>query len=99
MTMQSNQWMLLVYKIPTQPTRLRLQIWRKLQRMGAVYLQDAVCLLPSRPELDENMQYGAENIQEMGRTCHLFSARATLPGWPQQVPKDFRAPADNEHHE
>src|SRR5437899_2513667 len=49
MATESQKWTLLVYRIPAQPTRLRLQIWRRLQKMGALYLQNAVCLLPSRP--------------------------------------------------
>jgi hypothetical protein len=94
--MDSSQtaWTLLVYKIPTQPSRLRLLIWRKLQAMGAVYLQDAVCLLPARPDLDENMAYVANSIQEMEGSCHLFSATALLPGSNESIVKEFSEQAD-----
>lgn len=94
MTESTKTWCLLVYKIPSQPSRLRLQIWRKLQRMGAVYLQDAVCLLPSRPELDENMLYIATSIEEMGGSCHLFRAESSLPGGDKRLLEDFQALAD-----
>ncbi|HZO88178.1 MAG TPA: Chromate resistance protein ChrB [Chthonomonadaceae bacterium] len=90
-----NDWTLLVYKIPAHPTRLRLQIWRKLQRMGALYLQNAVCLLPARPDLVENMHYMAAAIEEMGGTCHLFAASALLPGEAQRLAQEFRALADS----
>src|SRR5262249_28104740 len=89
------EWTLLIYKIPAHPTRLRLQIWRKLQRMGALYLQNAVCLLPSRPDLVENMHYVAGAIEEMGGTCHLFSASALLPGETGRLADEFRALADS----
>jgi hypothetical protein len=92
-------WTLLVYKIPTQPTRLRLLIWRKLQAMGALYLQNAVCLLPSRPDLNENMQYIAAQIEEMGGSCYLFSASALLPGSEERLAEDFRAQADDQLEE
>jgi hypothetical protein len=95
MAKQTNNWTLLTYKIPAQPTRLRLKIWRKLQSMGAVYLQDAVYLLPSRPDLDENMAYVANSIQEMGGTCHLFSAAALLPGSDEAIATEFRVQADS----
>jgi hypothetical protein len=87
-------WTLLVYKIPSQPTRLRLQIWRKLQRMGALYLQDAVCILPARPDLDENMQYIAESIAEMGGTYHLFHAKAFFPDGDARLAEGFQGLAD-----
>ena len=88
-------WTLLVYKIPTQPTRLRLLIWRKLQAMGALYVQNAACLLPARADLDENMQYIAAQIEEMGGTCYLFAAFAILPGSAERLVDEFRVQADN----
>src|SRR5262249_33043743 len=90
----NHDWILLVYRIPAQPSRLRLWIWRKLQRMGALYLQNAVCLLPNRPELAENMQYVADAIEEMGGACHLFSASTVLPESPERLEAEFRALAD-----
>jgi len=62
--------------------------------MGAIYLQDAVCLLPARPELDENMLYIATSIEEMGGSCHLFQAQSSLPGGDGQLVQDFQKLAD-----
>ena len=94
-----SAWTLLVYKIPTQPSRLRLQIWRKLQAMGGLYVQNAACLLPSRPDLDENMQYIAAQIEEMGGSCYLFSASTLLPGSVERLTEQFRAQADGQMEE
>src|ERR1051325_6176470 len=94
-TAQSNEWSLLVYRIPPQPTRLRLQIWRRLQKMGAVYLQNAICLLPSRPDLVENMEYIASMIEEMGGASFLFSATAALPGTDERLQEEFRSQTDS----
>src|SRR5579872_5914558 len=94
-----NPWTLLVYKIPSQPTRLRLQIWRRLQRMGALYLQDAVCVVPSRPDLDENMQYIAEAVAEMGGTYHLFKATAFFPEGDSRLAEGFHDLADTAFEE
>src|SRR5947209_5016943 len=96
MSSPTTDWTLLVYKIPTQPSRLRLLIWRKLLAMGALYVQNAACLLPSRPDLDENMQYIAAQIEEMGGSCYLFSASALLPGSGERLAEEFRAQADNQ---
>src|SRR2546427_11838557 len=88
------RWTILVYRIPANPSRLRLQIWRKLQRTGALYLQNAACILPARPDLDENMQYIAAAIEEMGGTAHLFTAKMPLPGADERIITEFRALAD-----
>ncbi len=93
------EWTLLVYKIPSLPSRLRLQIWRRLQRMGALYLQDAVCLLPARPDLQENMQYIGEAIAEMEGTYHLFSAKTMFEEGTEQLIRNFRQLADMRYEE
>src|SRR5438105_1542462 len=92
---RSRDWTILIYKIPPQPTRLRLQIWRRLQKMGALYLQDAVCLLPALPEHTENMQYVAAAIEEMGGTCFVFDAGTILPSSPEHIEAQFRQLADS----
>lgn len=94
-----NDWIILVYRIPAQPTRLRLQVWRKLQQMGALYLQNAVSALPNRPDLAENMDYIAGMIEEMGGSCYLFSAKALLPGSPARLAEEFRAQSDKRMEE
>ena len=88
------KWTVLIYRIPANPSRLRLQIWRKLQRMGALYLQNAACILPARPDLDENMQYVAAAIEEMGGTAHLFTTTGDIPGEDERLIEEFRALAD-----
>jgi hypothetical protein len=39
-------WLLLTYKVPSEPAKKRIALWRRLKGMGAVYLQNGVCLLP-----------------------------------------------------
>ena len=39
-------WVLLDYKIPREPTASRAMVWRKLKRLGALLLHDAVWVLP-----------------------------------------------------
>lgn len=44
--MNSRKWILLTYKVPPEPARKRIALWRKIKGMGAVYLQNGVCVLP-----------------------------------------------------
>ena len=84
-----QEWVILVYKIPTQPTRLRAQIWRHLQRIGALYLQDVVSIVPATSELAENMQWIADEIQELGGTAYLFRATTAGPGHDERLEMRF----------
>jgi DNA-binding transcriptional regulator PaaX len=42
----AQSWLLLTYKVPAEPAKRRIALWRKLKALGAVYLQSGVCLLP-----------------------------------------------------
>jgi Protein ChrB, N-terminal len=84
-----RDWVLLVYKIPSHPTRLRAQIWRALGRCGALYLQDSVCIVPATTELAENMQWIADEIRELGGMAYLFRATATAPGQDDRIETRF----------
>src|SRR5258708_35465239 len=73
-------WVLLVYKIPGEPTASRAAVWRKLKRLGALLLHDAVWGLPATPWTREQFQWLAGEIGERGGgadpcECHLRLAR------------------------
>ncbi|OYX00098.1 MAG: chromate resistance protein ChrB [Bosea sp. 32-68-6] len=53
--MSALEWLLLTYKVPAEPARKRVSIWRKLKGMGAVYLQGGVCVLPKTDD-DQKQQ-------------------------------------------
>ena len=42
----AQAWLLLTYKVPAEPAKRRIALWRKLKALGAVYLQSGVCVLP-----------------------------------------------------
>ncbi len=86
-----REWVVLVYKIPPHPTRLRARVWRKLQRYGAIYLQNSICIVPASSELAENMQWIADEIREMGGDAYLLRATATSPAEEGRVERLFRA--------
>ena len=60
-----SSWILLNYKIPTHPSALRVYVWRRLKRLGAILLNDAVWVLPDMPRTFEQFQWLAAEIQEM----------------------------------
>jgi len=85
---------LLVYKLPPQPTRLRIQAWRRLQALGAIYLQDGVAALPSRPDLVENLRYIADSMQKGGGTAISLVASSGSDADRLEIEQRFRAAAD-----
>src|SRR3989475_3881669 len=57
------RWLTLLTALPPKPTRHRVGVWRKLQRMGAVRLRGAGWILPETPETTELFQWLVQEIQ------------------------------------
>ncbi len=92
--MARRSFILLIYKPPPQPTRLRIQAWRRLQSVGSIYLQDGVAALPNRPDLDENLRYIASSIVEAGGSAITLRASGTSEFDEDEIEAKFRAAAD-----
>ena len=65
------RWLTLLMSLPPTPTRHRVGVWRKLQRMGAVKLRGSAWILPETPETTERFQWLVQEIQS-------FRGEATL---------------------
>jgi len=65
------RWLTLLMSLPPTPTRHRVGVWRKLQRMGAVKLRGAAWILPETAETTELFQWLVQEIQS-------FRGEATL---------------------
>ena len=92
-----RQWLVLVYKVPSEPTRLRATVWRRLKGMGAVYLQNSVAALPASTSAERSLRKLRHEIIEMEGTAVLLSAGA-LVGEPELIAK-FNAARNDEYEE
>jgi hypothetical protein len=66
------RWLTLLTTLPPRPTRHRVGVWRKLQRMGAVRLRGAGWILPETPETTELFQWLVQEIQSVGGEATLL---------------------------
>lgn len=71
-------WLLLHYKLPNKPSALRVYTWRKLKRLGAILLHEAVWVLPDLPRTAEQVQWLTAEIQEMGGEAYSWRATSIL---------------------
>lgn len=89
--MAEQSWWVLVYKIPSEPSRLRATIWREVHRMGAVYLQDGVCLLPDALDMELGVDALRERIVELGGKAWTFKAASAAGGQDRELESLFKA--------
>jgi DNA-binding transcriptional regulator PaaX len=94
---EGPRWLVLVYKIPAEPTRLRAGVWRKIKNLGAVYLQNAVAALPFSAGGERALRLLRNEIVEMGGTAFLLKSDA-LAGQADAVDA-FNTARDAEYEE
>jgi len=92
-------WLLLVYKIPREPTAGRVYVWRKLKQLGAIAIQDAVWVLPATRRTRENFQWLAAEVTELGGESSLFTAQDVLGAQNESLREQFAAPIREAYNE
>src|SRR4030088_791831 len=90
-------WLLLIYRVPSEPTRLRAAVWRRLKGLGAIYLPNSAAALPTSPSSDSALRKLRHEILEMSGTAVLLSC-SVLAG-EQDVLAAFQAARDDEYEE
>jgi DNA-binding transcriptional regulator PaaX len=92
-----TRWLLLVYKIPAEPTRLRAGVWRKIRGLGAIYLQNSVAALPATPSAERSLRLLRNEVAEMGGFAYLLDA-GVLAG-SAEIAAAFNAARNDEYEE
>ncbi len=96
---KEHNWLLLIYKIPREPTAGRVSVWRKLKQLGAIALQDAVWVLPETPRTREQFQWLSAEIIEHGGEVTVWMAETEQVGDHRALVKQFVKQADDAYEE
>lgn len=73
------RFLLVTYRMPPKPTAGRVAVWRQLKKIGAVYLQDSVCVIPDTTALRRELAPILERIDGDGGRYHLLPLRKLPP--------------------
>jgi len=92
-------WVLLTYKVPREPTAGRAYVWRKLKRLGALLMHDAVWVLPATPWTREQLQWLAVEIGELGGEAQIWESRLLHNGQNDALVQQFLARVDTAYQE
>lgn len=72
-----SEWVLLAYRLPREPSTPRINLWRKLRRLGAVQLVDGLVALPVSARTREQFDWLADEVIEAGGEAWTWTA---VPG-------------------
>jgi hypothetical protein len=59
-------WRIITYRLPKEPSRHRVAVWRELRRFGAVALQQGTWAVPTGEGFDEGFNQVLETIASAG---------------------------------
>lgn len=88
---ERTHWLILIYRLPREPSRPRVAAWRKLKTLGAVYLQDGVAALPEDAVTREQLQWLQLNVREAGGEATLWEARPDTMAEEKRLVEAFRS--------
>ena len=92
-------WLLLTYKIPAEPAAKRMAVWRRLKGMGAVYLQNGVCVLPRTEDHIRRLKMLENDIDEARGESVILATVALDRAQGEKVVARFKADRDEAYEE
>lgn len=94
----THRWLLVTVSTAGAAGSLRVQVWRKLHSLGAVYLQQSVCVLPAREPLLRQVRRLLDRVRGEGGTGRYLTLTFDGPD-ERRVVADFKAARDEEYGE
>jgi hypothetical protein len=92
-------WLVISVSAAGAPESLRVQVWRKLRSLGALYVQQSVCLLPARPEVVREIRRLVDRVRHQGGTARVLPMAFTGQAEEQAVIAELNAARDGEYAE
>jgi hypothetical protein len=86
----------LIHQLPPRPTNLRVRIWRKLQKLGAVSIKNSVYVLPANDKTNEDFQWLKQEIESAGGEAAVFRADSIEGATDAEIIAAFRKTRDEE---
>src|SRR5437660_10090276 len=95
-TATPQRWIMLIHQLPTRPTNLRVRIWRKLQKLGAVAIKNSVYVLPANEKTNEDFQWLKQEIESAGGEAAVFRADSVEGATDEEIIAAFRKARNEE---
>src|SRR3954468_14692643 len=68
-------WLLLAYSLPKEPSRYRVSVWRRLRKLGAVYINEGFWVLPREAPQANEIQGVIAEVQASSGVASAFTSQ------------------------
>jgi hypothetical protein len=94
-----SSWLLLTYKVPPEPSKFRVAIWRRIRSLGAVYMQNSICVLPKTADHQRQLRMVQADIESAGGEAVIFETLALDPKQEARVVAYFKHDREQDYEE
>jgi hypothetical protein len=96
----AEAWLLISYRAPAQPSSARVAAWRRLHRLGGIYLAPSVCALPRRlGAAAAQVQSIGEALVAAGGSYELYEVERFAPETEARLAERYNHARDAEYAE
>ncbi len=96
---QPTRFLVLIYRMPAKPTAGRVAVWRQLRKIGAIYVQQSVCVFPDFAAVRADLQPILARIMAASGEYHLLPVRALSQAEHQKLVDQFLMQAAKQYAE
>jgi hypothetical protein len=93
------RWLVLVYRVPSEPSSNRVAIWRELKRIGALYLQQCACVVPDREDVGNEIAAVRTQIAQLKGSSTLFPSAPLTASEEAALVDQFRQLVEKQYAE
>lgn len=97
MVVDDSRWLLITASTAGAPATLRVHVWRRLRGLGALYLQQSVCLLPADGRVTRHVQTLLDRVRRDGGSGRLLHIGIDDPAECAALVEQFRDASDAEY--
>jgi hypothetical protein len=97
--MDDHEWLLFLAQLPSTPSSLRVNVWRRLREAGSIGLQNGVWILPRSAENSTFLGRLLAFIRQSGAGGQIFRVQGFDPAVDEDVIARFKAERKQEYDE
>lgn len=97
--MEHQEWLTINYILPKEPSRVRVSVWRKLKKSGAVILGQSVWLLPVNETNEAFFQKISDEIIQNNGESYIMRTAPQDEGTSERIIVAFNEARNEEYSE
>jgi uncharacterized protein YdbL (DUF1318 family) len=97
--MTHQEWLTINYSLPKEPSRVRVSVWRKLKKSGAVILGQSVWFLPVNEENEVFLQKVSDEIIQSNGASYVMRMIPQDDSTSQRIVDAFNQARNEEYSE